>query len=272
MNPILFIDLFKQASYKTTILLSVMYKQRTYFSKKYSRSIKITLSKINKLSKICEKDNIKATKYVHKKINLITYDNFMLMCVKSNNVKIVRYFLNIGYNIKTIIEIANCRVCHTLFSFGSLNGCTKIIKLLLDKYEKSHNNMYCDEYYLILTYCSEYGHINILKLLLSKGVIDTHNTYSKGALLIGAYNGYVNIVKLLFNYGINTMEVITNALNECAYYGHCDVAKFLINKGANIHNIDRYLLEKSIERGYVDFVKLLLENGANIQECNNNEF
>ena len=49
MNPILYVDLLKQSSYKTTILLSVIHKQLTYFSKKYSKSNKIILNKIVKL-------------------------------------------------------------------------------------------------------------------------------------------------------------------------------------------------------------------------------
>ena len=99
IHPILFIDLLKQSSYKNTILLSMMHKQLTYFSKKYSKSNRVTLSKVNKLSNICEKDNIKATTYIHGKVFLIDdYLNFLFNSVKLNNIKIVRYFLNYGFD------------------------------------------------------------------------------------------------------------------------------------------------------------------------------
>ena len=100
MHPILFIDLFKQSSYKTTILLSMMHKQKTYFAKKYSKLTRITLSKINKLLKICEKDNIKAVQYIHKKINIINYTNFVHIGAEHGCIKIVRYFINNNYNEK----------------------------------------------------------------------------------------------------------------------------------------------------------------------------
>ena len=35
MNPILYVDLFRQSSYKNSILISLMHKQLIYFSKKY---------------------------------------------------------------------------------------------------------------------------------------------------------------------------------------------------------------------------------------------
>ena len=55
--PILFVNLLKQASYKNVVLLSMMWKQMTYFGKKYSKSNKITLNKYTttNLSDVCIK-------------------------------------------------------------------------------------------------------------------------------------------------------------------------------------------------------------------------
>lgn len=71
IHPILFIDFLKQSSYKTIILLSMMHKQLIYFSKKYSKTNSIALSNTNRLSIIYNKDNIKATKFINKKIIII---------------------------------------------------------------------------------------------------------------------------------------------------------------------------------------------------------
>ena len=49
LYPILYVDLLKQSNYKNSVLLSVIHKQLTYFSKMYSKTNRITLCQTNKL-------------------------------------------------------------------------------------------------------------------------------------------------------------------------------------------------------------------------------
>ena len=53
-SSILYVDLLRQASYKNVILLSLSHKQKTYFSKKYSKMNRIVLkhNKVNNLTNI----------------------------------------------------------------------------------------------------------------------------------------------------------------------------------------------------------------------------
>ena len=49
MSPILYVELLRQSNYKISFLLSVMHKQKTYFSKKYSKVNRRTLGKCNRV-------------------------------------------------------------------------------------------------------------------------------------------------------------------------------------------------------------------------------
>ena len=142
----IYIILLKQSSYKNTFLLSLAGgKQKTYFSKKYSKSNRITLHKNNttNIKIICKKDNIKAVKYIHKKINLLEDNHFVFWNAKLNNVKIVRYFLNNGYSENMVIRVVYSddvlqyddfggSICD-LWSLCACVGNVKIIKIMLNK-------------------------------------------------------------------------------------------------------------------------------------------
>ena len=299
MHPILFVDLFKQSSYKTAILLSVLHKQLTYFSKKYSKSTRITLnetkSKTNTLSDICEKDNIKATKYIHKKTYLIKHDNFMFKCAKLGNIRIVRYYLNRGYDIDTILTILSRD--YSLLSIGCKNGHLKLVKLLLDKNAKVDN-----PYTTPLYRSAENGHVKIVKLLL-KNNADV-NASNGGALLKSVENEHIKIVELLLDNGADIHIDRNYALEKSIRHGNVKMTELLIERGADINaeilveppryydynmlwlcaneglykiaklllkkgaTIDGYEIIPCAMRGYIKFVKLLLDYGASVHGAN----
>ena len=202
MYPILFVELLKNASYKNVVLLSMMHKQFTYFSKKYSKSNKITLgNNTNKLLDKCEKDNIKVIKYGNKKVNLIKYNNFVFENAKSKNIKTVRYFLNNGFNANIKIQIIKrrpvsncCRLLsfidvtyRTLLTHCASHDCSRIIKLLLSHYNVNMCAIECNE---ALKICVEKGYITSIKILLELcAYIDVNRV-----LLTGFQN--VEVIKL----------------------------------------------------------------------------
>ena len=152
LYPVLFVDLFKQASYKNVLLLSTMHKQLTYFSKKYSKSNRIVLSKYHNLSCACEKDNVKVIKYAHnviheyntmklrkfKKVEMIKSvvminNNLMFKSIGHGCIRIVRYILNNGYDIETTIYINEIYTTKGLLQYCVKKNHTNIAKLLFDK-------------------------------------------------------------------------------------------------------------------------------------------
>lgn len=230
LSPIIYIDLLKQSPYKTTILLSLIHKQRTYFSKKYSKSNRITLNKYdsNELFVVCEKDNIKIIKYIGEKI--VTNNCFIFRCAGLNHIRIVRYCLNNGCNIDYESERCICEgsksyhIDYTLLSYSSKENCLKLVIYLLKKGANIH--VY-GEYALELS--SQFRHIEIVKVLLKNGANVRH------------YNNY--------------------ALRWSAKYGHTEVVKLLLNEGADVHTDNDDALRRAAFRGHTEIVRLLLENG-----------
>ena len=258
LYPILYVDIFRQSSYKNSVLIGMMHRQLTYFSKKYSKINRITLSGKNRLSEVCEKDNIKIVKYVGKKINLIEQNKFMFMNNEYNNVKIVRYVVNCGYNIN--YKISTCKSMFYYDNLLSLNaklGHTKLLLLLL---KKGANINIVYERAIVLS--AENGHIDVVKLLLKKGV--QMNEHNSTALAYSAQNGHIKIIKLLLDNGADIHVNHEYALTLSALCGQTEVIKLLLKNGANVHANNNFILWRSAFYGKVEVVKLLLDHGANI--------
>lgn len=239
MYPILFIDLLKQSSYKTTILLSVIHKQRTYFSKKYSKYTRITLSEPNKLSVIQTKDNIKAIKYANKTINLVKYIGMMWKCAYIGNIKITRYLLKLGFDIEYTFSIKveppefyMQILRRNLLTHCSLNCNFKIIKLLLDKDANIH---FDDDVALCLS--AKSGKTNVVKYLLKKGA--NANAFLGYPLRWSANNGHKAIVKLLLDNCMIEQRYKNTALQWSIDEEHIDIVELLLEYSANIFTIEK---------------------------------
>ena len=220
MHPILFVDLFKQSNYKTAILLSMMHKQLTYFSKKYSKSTKITLlaRHPNNLSKICKNDCIKQIKYADNNRYIFYKNNTQLLkdhshllvkCVEKNNIKIIRYLLN---NDKVFID-----------------KCTYVVK---------YKNVPWFDCKSLLTYVVEKGSIKIIKLLIDKdkSIPKRHNI-----LTTGIRSNNEKVIKYLLHYGaIANSKDGCDALALCTNNGHEKIAKLLKCSGAYLYDSDYY--------------------------------
>lgn len=220
-SSILFVELFRQSNYKTITLLSLIHKQKTYFSKKYSKSTRISLkyNKPNNLNNSCKNDNIKAIKYIYKTKNIIKYEKCAFKCVIYGCIKVVRFYTNNKFDITMAITISN---------------------------NETHN---------FLSLCFTCGHINICKLMLNKySCYCTSFCGPRSVLGISANCGNTDIVKyLLDNYAYGSS--LTHALNYSISKGHETIAKLLLNKNAKPRNMSLY---KCAKRGNVTIFKLLL--------------
>jgi ankyrin repeat protein len=58
-----------------------------------------------------------------------------------------------------------------------------------------------------------------------------------------------------------------NALTAAAYDGTIDIIKMLLDAGADINSPDGWALQHAAGEGHVDVVNLLLERGANVNAC-----
>ncbi|RBQ72736.1 hypothetical protein FVER14953_08793 [Fusarium verticillioides] len=74
-------------------------------------------------------------------------------------------------------------------------------------------------------------------------------------------------VELLLRYGANanaTGELYGNALTAAAFDGTIEIIKLLLDAGADINSADGWALQTAADQGHVEVVNLLLERGANV--------
>lgn len=98
------------------------------------------------------------------------------------------------------------------------------------------------------------------------------------ALIFAAYNGQLEIIKILLNYisNVNFQESYRGnytALMAAAQQGYTDIVKLLLDKKANLNLQDsngETALTYASAHGHVEIVNILLNKGANPNIQNNN--
>jgi len=163
---------------------------------------------------------------------------------------------------------------------ASKNGNLKKVELLLKE-----NNVDINEKDSIgdsigntaLMEACEYGHLEIVKLLIEKGAdVNLDNNFGITALMYASKKGYLKIIELLLkndadinyqdNYGKNSAYT---ALIYACKEGQLETVKLLLKKGANINEKDvsnETALLIACSSGHLEIVKLLLKNGADMNQ------
>ncbi|KAJ3045106.1 hypothetical protein HDV00_011831 [Rhizophlyctis rosea] len=118
------------------------------------------------------------------------------------------------------------------------------------------------------------GHIDVVKLLL-EAKADLNSTRPRGSqhiLAIGnvsvlteaAYNGQLEVVKLLLKKGARVGQAGEESLHAATTIGHEDIVKVLLEAGADINAFNDLSLRIAVTNGYMGVTKILLKFGANI--------
>uniref|UniRef100_A0A0E0RJM5 Uncharacterized protein n=1 Tax=Oryza rufipogon TaxID=4529 RepID=A0A0E0RJM5_ORYRU len=121
-----------------------------------------------------------------------------------------------------------------------------------------------------LHYAAEYGHVDVVRLLLSKGVHVDPLNYSGAPLHLATANDHDQVAKVLLEHGADPNRVVNHVLSPlvvacCSHSLKC--MKLLIKAGADVN--DRSStgprttpLVLAVDDGSADIVKILLEAGA----------
>lgn len=147
-----------------------------------------------------------------------------------------------------------------------ISGHLNIVKLLFESYKGTDVIHLLDRGYSygILVSISKEGHIEILKFLFDNGYKYQENQLNIfEAFCCAAESGHLEIVKLFLTKGVKCENSNTgyNALLRAAGNGHLEVAKFLLEKRAEKAS---QLIEVATKIGHYDLVQLLLDSGCKI--------
>src|SRR3972149_7805041 len=126
-----------------------------------------------------------------------------------------------------------------------------------------------------LIWASYEGHMETVKLLLSKGAdVKAKNSEGVTALTAASFSGHLETVKLLLSKGADVnaknsedLPALIPALIPASSGGHLEIVKLLLSKGADVNaknsNGWTALLSAS-SGGHLEIVKLLLSKGADV--------
>lgn len=130
-----------------------------------------------------------------------------------------------------------------------------------------------------LSIACRYQHFDAVKHLLQTNKItvleEKEGGYDSTPLLIACYEGDLNIVNLLVNYGANVHarnDTGSTCLYLACYSGHFDIAKRMIECGVDINATNKHIgtpLHTAYHNDRIDIIKLLLDNGADTTIINN---
>ena len=181
--------------------------------------------------------------------------HLIFRCAKNNNIKIIRYYLNNGYDIKTKIASDNF-LLHCV-----RQKCINIVKLLFNKKKDVIDNRFNVNDLLIIGTKSQC--FTMIKLVLDYCNVDV-NYNNNYALNVSIRYGNVDIVRLLLKYCVDIHIHDDLALRLSAKLNHIMIVKLLLNAGADVNANNGEALMWSIKNNNKEMKKMLLDTGANI--------
>jgi hypothetical protein len=124
---------------------------------------------------------------------------------------------------------------------------------------------------LLIKYASK-GAAPLVQLVLQAGANVNHVEYPATALIMAAWSGHIDVVRILLDAGANTnLDVGRTALNRAAESGHIDVVRALLDAGASTDQPGNgggtYYgdpLINAAAAGHIDVVRALLDAGAHV--------
>lgn len=234
---------------------------------------------------IIECNNIELIVYVLDNNIVVNINDLLIEICRCNQINFAKYLIQNGADIRVKDNL--------ILKFAIINNNIGVIHLLLE------NNLIIDNNHFYIAVKS--GNFKIVQLLLP--LLPIISNY-RDVLVYSASEGYLDIVKLLVDYGLNNYigkkfehhfydkiyvydiwNYFYTALEYASENGRLNVMQYLIDNCVNIYdsnhegsenlnNIDYLLIRMCLPGGYarlknyedtkLEIIKLLIKNGANI--------
>lgn len=154
----------------------------------------------------------------------------------------------------------------TALHWGASNGHTNVVRILLENGGNPNveARLEDDSTFTPLTIAAEYGHVEVMKLLMR----DTSGDIERGRLLeLAAVGGHTEVMEALTASGVDVNVIVgdRSALHAAAFQDHIESVRWLLENGANVNlNDPRHgtPLQVAAYEGNLEIVKLLLDNNA----------
>ena len=155
-------------------------------------------------------------------------------------------------------------------SMNKLDSTTGFIKAIIRSYPQVAR--------IIFIKAAGQGDLPLINICFDNGIAldinNDHNARGRNALMEAAYNGHIEIVKLLIvkDANVNSKTISgETALMFASISGHLIIVEFLLNQGADVNAKDIWdetALLCSTAMGHIEVVECLLNSGADIQAKN----
>ena len=181
---------------------------------------------------------------------------------KNGDLELFQYLIIQGSNVYSRTKDGmNC------LHIAGLNGCFRLCKMLLEKYNVDIN-LRDDNEGNVLHFAAESGIIELCQYIIEKGSdIFSKKKDGKNSLHIAALNGHFHLCKVLLeNYQFDIHMTDNNGMNVllfAAESGNLDLCHYLIEKGSNINSVainNMNCLLTGASQGRFRLCKALLEN------------
>lgn len=154
----------------------------------------------------------------------------------------------------------------TALHWGASSGHTNVVRILLENGGDPNveARLEDDSTFTPLTIAAEYGHVEVVKLLMR----DTIGDIERGRLLeLAAVGGHTEVMEALTASGVDVNVIVgdRSALHSAAFQDHIETVRWLLKNGANVNlNDPRHgtPLQVAAYEGNLEMVKLLLDNNA----------
>ncbi|PSN31502.1 hypothetical protein C0J52_24502 [Blattella germanica] len=158
----------------------------------------------------------------------------LFAAAEKGHIGLCKLFLSYGIDIDVRHEF---KIGYTPLTIAAQKGHLQVVDFLHSN--GSNLNTECYKGQTPLSSAAEGRHLEITTFLLENGVNVNNKSYNPFSAV--AYEGYLDIMKLLLSYGadINLVDnFFGTALNAAANKGETETVNFLLSKGANMHITD----------------------------------
>jgi len=179
--------------------------------------------------------------------------------IKNGHMKVIHHLLNYNANVNILNDNGD-----TVLMLAAAHRCEELVKHLLE------HGADIDNKNKALMIATEQRNEKIIGLLLQYGAnVNTNDLLGITPLMNAIRNGYIEIVKLLLENGvnINTKVFGITPLIHAIRNGYAEIVKLLLEKGADINTNDLYEVSPlmyAVESGDARIVSLLLDQKQDI--------